>query len=827
MTTRTRRLLVAAAALVTLLFVGRWTVMALADRWWGQHLSVPAAQLLTFIAALRGGLDLTGFLVAASWTIGNLLVVHLAIGSVEVSRQIANLEVREALNPRAIRVLFIAGGLVLGLVLGSDFGRHWPAVALAWQGTPFGIADPVLGHDAGLYVAQLPLWDVLRREALTLVTVTIVVVTAVYVAIGAIRRLDGRAAINDHARRHLGWLLAAAAVLLAIGFLLEPFLVVAGARGPARARAFQLAEVTSPLLTGVAVMVALASLAWALWAKHFFLAAGWMVLAAAALLARMVGGSLTVGPDVRLVDGATRAQFDAVAYGLAMARDTALSAGGGITRRPPGLSHWELDGVRRALAGSGLAPASASAAWMPAGDSVRPAWLLALTDSTGTGSVIVLADDRASSTGAPLFYSRGDSTPTPVPATWAVLPAASFAPGAVPVQVSQDGAGIPMRSPWQRVVLAWAVQDWSLLNAPGTAPRVSWVRRPDDRLSKLVPWARWSSPQLRLDGGRVLWFVDGLVTARLFPLSTRAPVGPEDVGMSRAAFLGVVDAESGAVRVFARPEGGPVAGAWTALSRGVVEPWSALPAGWRAITEYPREQFGVQAMVLQAAQAGRVAATPDSGWPGQPGSDFYWDPRSVAPVRIAPFISGSPARLTLLLLGRVADGQLALVRVAVDSVDGQESPRALQASWERFPTFAQVLDSVRAGGGTLLSGAVRYAVTAHGLVATQVQYGPRGGGGASITWVSVSGGGRLGAGRSFRDAWSNLQGSTVPAPPGAAPDGVLAEARHWFHVADSTFRRGDFTAFGKAFEALRTVLDVARTDSRGSSVTGAPGDTTQ
>ena len=46
--------------------------------------------------------------------------------------------------------------------------------------------------------------------------------------VGAIRWIERRPAINDHARAHLGWLLAALAIALAWGYLLEPYEVVAG-----------------------------------------------------------------------------------------------------------------------------------------------------------------------------------------------------------------------------------------------------------------------------------------------------------------------------------------------------------------------------------------------------------------------------------------------------------------------------------------------------------------------------------------------------------------------------------------------------------------------
>ena len=49
--------------------------------------------------------------------------------------------------------------------------------------------------------------------------------------VGAIRWIDGRPAINDHARAHLGWLLARLALALMWGYLLEPFELVAGLDG--------------------------------------------------------------------------------------------------------------------------------------------------------------------------------------------------------------------------------------------------------------------------------------------------------------------------------------------------------------------------------------------------------------------------------------------------------------------------------------------------------------------------------------------------------------------------------------------------------------------
>jgi type VI protein secretion system component VasK len=60
MSRRGRRLAAVVAALVILLFVGRWTATFLADRWWAAELSPRAAEFLSDWHILRLTLDLGG-----------------------------------------------------------------------------------------------------------------------------------------------------------------------------------------------------------------------------------------------------------------------------------------------------------------------------------------------------------------------------------------------------------------------------------------------------------------------------------------------------------------------------------------------------------------------------------------------------------------------------------------------------------------------------------------------------------------------------------------------------------------------------------------------
>jgi hypothetical protein len=54
------------------------------------------------------------------------------------------------------------------------------------------------------------------------------------------------------------------------------------------------------------------------------------------------------------------------------------------------------------------------------------------------------------------------------------------------------------------------------------------------------------------------------------------------------------------------------------------------------------------------------------------------------------------------------------------------------------------------------------------------------------------------------EAWQNLLGQSAPLLSGGS--GRLGEAREWMAIADSALKRGDWSAFGRAFEALREIL---------------------
>lgn len=83
-----------------------------------------------------------------------------------------------------------------------------------------------------------------------------------------------------------------------------------------------------------------------------------------------------------------------------------------------------------------------------------------------------------------------------------------------------------------------------------------------------------------------------------------------------------------------------------------------------------------------------------------------------------------------------------------------------------------------------------------------------------LAWVSVAAPSRLGAGRTLKEAWSNLLGATVPAPPGSAQAGRLDEARRSLQQADSALKIGDWAEFGRAWSSLRNILGLPPDSAR-------------
>jgi hypothetical protein len=167
-----------------------------------------------------------------------------------------------------------------------------------------------------------------------------------------------------------------------------------------------------------------------------------------------------------------------------------------------------------------------------------------------------------------------------------------------------------------------------------------------------------------------------------------------------------------------------------------------------------------------------------------------------------------------VLIGSREEGRPHLTLARLDSATTLPVREVLQNRWANFPSYHALSDSIREDGGKLERGPLRVAIGTGGPIAYQGYFALRPSGGTILAWVSVAAPNRLGAGRTLREAWSNLLGATVPAPPGSAQAGRLDEARRWMGHADSALRAGNWSEFGRAWSSLRNILGLPLDSTR-------------
>ncbi|HXG45105.1 MAG TPA: UPF0182 family protein [Gemmatimonadales bacterium] len=808
MSPRTVRLILGVTLVVGLLFLGRWTAGLLADRWWASQVSPAAAAFVTDWTLVRVSLEAIGVVTACAWFVGHLLVVYRAIGSVQIHRQLGNLEIREAINTRVLEAISIAAGFLLGLVVGQGVGEWAPEIILALRAVPYGQADPLLGRDIGFYVTRLPFWRLLHGHLLLLVLLALAGVLALYVVIGAVAWRDRRPAINGHARAHLGLLSAMLALVILWGHLLEPSELVAGVGPPLHDGLFEYRTVTAQVLAGPALAAAVLSLVWVWRGQHTLMAAGWILVFASSLLGRHIVPALSAGGGPSPVEPAVRRRFDQLAYGMVGIRDSSFLRTDSTPAPPRPAGLWPPNLVPAATGDSGRTIAL-DRALLPAGRRLRPVWLVVRSQRDESATVRILADNQTEATGRPLLIQQDDTLALAGAHLQLALPARAVWPGPRDVVLDSAQGGVEVGTGLRRIALAWALQRGALLGGVSRDTRAFWYLDPVTRLTRLAPFAVWGTPVPRLVGGELVWLSDGYLASATFPASARVRWRGQDVGSLRAAFVGVVRAGSGATRIFLRHTADDVLGkAWRSVAEGLIEPASAIPPEIGRAVPYPLELLAAQSQVLEHDYWGigrRPGGAESAASPG-PRADAVWEPDSSGVQYVIPFVRPPERQVSAVLRARMVDGWETLRIVRLDSIVSLPEAATLDNRWARFPTFQQLRDSVERSGARLESSPVRYWLTPAGLGAYQTHFAIGQGQEPVLVWLSVALADRRGAGHDLDEAWQNLLGVSAPLVSAAERGVILQEARRHLMAAESALRRGDLEAFARAFEALRRTL---------------------
>src|SRR2546425_703789 len=238
-------------------------------------------------------------------------------GSVQLPRRLGDLEIVEAVPQRVLLGGTITSGLVFGFLLALGTGDWWMAARLAAHPPRFGIADPLLHRDLGYYVGQLP-WLARVQGLLLLASVTgTVLVALLYFGMGSLRFRHWSPQASAHARAHLGLALAATALALAWGAVLDPAETVAGLHGALERGVRDVRLPGAALVAALAIAATVASFVWALRDKPTFLVASWGALLGVALLVYLVIPAVWRGRGSDAEAGflTERTQFERLAFG--------------------------------------------------------------------------------------------------------------------------------------------------------------------------------------------------------------------------------------------------------------------------------------------------------------------------------------------------------------------------------------------------------------------------------------------------------------------------------------------------------------------------------
>lgn len=804
MSPRARRIAIALAALALALSLGRWLSLFLADRLWEATVSEPAAAAGSRRALFGLGLELLVVLLAVVW-----FILHFTIARRAALPDLPPPE-RESARvwpDRLPRWSLTAAAVVLGVLLGGGASGWLDELLLSLDGVRLGIPDPLLGADLAVFLRDFPLWLHLQGRVALLAGAALIGVVLLHLAGGAIRVLERRLWISSRARGHLAVLLATMGLTLAWGSVLEPFRLASGVRGPLLSSEFLLRTLVAEVEAGLGAAAAVVSFFWWLRVRGTVVLGVWMVYG----LGVLVGRVLPLHTEAAISDDGWRASargLDSLAYGLANAETGRTPSPGPLSALTPSL--WDSS-VVPAVAGDSATVLGAAQGWIGTeGGGRRPVWLVVRQRGVHPPSLLAVSDDEVSPAGGPLAWTPGNPVPAPGSRAYRELTQETLRPGAPSVVwgTGPTSRGVSLSGWPKRVILAWALQAPVALKAPSGA-RLTWRLDPGVRLRAVAPFARWTEPRPQLLDSQLVWTSDGLLSARYFPSSIRLPDVTGTLSMLRPAFLGLVNAETGAVRIFRRDAADSLSGAWARIAAPLIEPRDATPRGLRENEPYPAELLRAQARVLQgpAWDAGRAERNADA-------VELLPPLAAGGSGVLMPFGSDPPREVAAYLrVERTERGDsLRLIRLDSSRI---ESPAVLNERWQRFPFQQQLRDSVRAAGATFEHGLVRYALTAEGQIAYQPAWGVAASGRAQLVLVNVAlvsplSGRRIGAGRTLPEAWRNLRGEISPTAIGTGAEATLELARRYMLRADSALKRGDLQELGRALAYLRDLLEPPR-----------------
>jgi hypothetical protein len=129
--------------------------------------------------------------------------------------------------------------------------------------------------------------------------------------------------------------------------------------------------------------------------------------------------------------------------------------------------------------------------------------------------------------------------------------------------------------------------------------RIMYYRKVEDRVSRIIPFARLdNNPYLVISPkGHLLWFLDGYTVTDRIPYSEPTPGLGNYV---RNSIKAIVDAYDGSVQLFVSDEKDPIIQTYAKIFPGVLKKMEEMPAALQRHVRYPPGMLSIQARMYKA-----------------------------------------------------------------------------------------------------------------------------------------------------------------------------------------------------------------------------------
>jgi uncharacterized membrane protein (UPF0182 family) len=790
-------LLVAAVALLA----GRALAQLYTDYLW--YASIGAADVwrarITSLSLLR----VTCAAVATLFVFANLYAVRQSVVSLVLPRRVGNIEFGEEVPKPQLTWMAFALSAVIGLGFAWSRG-DWSQALASRIGQPFGEADPYFAVDLGFFVYRLPLELSLFTWMMTMVLLVIGLVVLLYALTPSLRWEQGGLYVSGYVRRHLAMLAGVLLLVLAWHYRLEMYAMLG--RGSGLEGAFTSVDhrvgIPASLLMSIVTLGAGLTVLWAGWTGQLRLAfAALTGVIVAALAARQLAPFLakrSAATDVAARERpyeATRAGYTRRAFGVdrvTMADSSAVFAS--LAEASPYVPIWD----EAVLGQTPDRPVEASLGWT-ASDSGLHAVVPSLASSLATVSYIASASDES---GTPVRLVQQGEPPRGAPR---MLFVADSSPRSLVIPDSTGRIAAPsLGSGASRLAHALSKQDFSLWlgTLPSPSPKLVSRRGVRERVDAVAPYfAQGSTITPIWYGDSLVWAVELYSNATHYPLSRRVTINGSQHSYFQHAATALVNATTGRLLLVADSLADPMASTWMTRFPRLFARAGALPANLRR--QLPPDRDGSRAQAVAFGRYGMRGETdvarhlpddegPDSALAGT-APPLVGFPKLGATGYVLPLLDRSERlRGLFIALGGPAHRSLWL------------------PAKEPAPLWNEVLDRLRAAdtvsASLLVRGYVRSVPLPNEIVLVQPRYDWRGGT-PRLMYVAAMVGDTVRAARTL----SQLAGYQPDSTRGGT-SAQRARALQLYEEMRRASQRGDWAAYGRAFEQLGRVLKERRPD---------------